>query len=151
MGRRSQRIGKRFEESIELEDHGLPVLFKVPTERTKGGKETKRRWLDFAGCLPGGRFVTFDAKWIGLTDRVQRSTLKPHQRTWADEALAAGGVVFVYVGAVDEGGQPGRYIVPWSRLREVGSVRLAPWSVEGLSELALFEDEFDTLMSEVAG
>lgn len=151
MGRRSQRIGKRFEESIELEEHGLPVLFKVPTERTKGGKETKRRWLDFAGCLPDGRFVTFDAKWIGLTDRVQRSTLKPHQRAWADEALAAGGVVSVYVGAVDEKGQPGRYIVPWSRLREVGSVRLAPWAVEGLSELSLFQDEFDTLMSEVAG
>lgn len=145
MGRRSQRIGKRFEESIELEDHGLPVLFKVPTERTKGGKETKRRWLDFAGCLLGGRFVTFDAKWIGLTDRVQRSTLKPHQRAWADEALAAGGVVFVYVGAVDEKGQPGRYIVPWSRLREVGSIELTRWRVEGLSELSLLQDEFDGL------
>ena len=145
MGRRSQRIGKRFEESIELEDHGLPVLFKVPTERTKGGKETKRRWLDFAGCLPGGRFVTFDAKWIGLTDRVQRSTLKPHQRAWADEALAAGGIVFVYVGAVDEEGQPGRYIVPWSRLREVGSVELAGWRVEGLSALTSAENVLDAL------
>ena len=145
MGRRSQRIGQRFEESIELEDHGLPVLFKVPTERTKGGKETKRRWLDFAGCLPGGRFVTFDAKWIGVTDRVQRSTLKAHQRAWADEALAAGGVVFVYVGAVDEQGQIGRYIVPWSRLREVGSIVLDAWRVEGLAALASSQDLLDAM------
>lgn len=145
MGRRSQRIGKRFEESIELEDHGLPVLFKVPTERTKAGKETKKRWLDFAGCTSGGRFVTFDAKWIGVTDRVQRSTLKPHQRAWADEALAAGGVVFVYVGAVNEEGQLGRYIVPWARLREVGSVMLAAWRVEGLSALTSFQDLLDAM------
>lgn len=145
MGRRSQRIGQRFEESIELEDHGWPVLFKVPTERTKAGKETKRRWLDFAGCLPGGRFVTFDAKWIGVTDRVQRSTLKAHQRAWADEALAAGGVVFVYVGAVDEQGQLGRYIVPWSRLREVGSIVLDTWRVEGLAALASSQDLLDAM------
>jgi penicillin-binding protein-related factor A (putative recombinase) len=145
MGRRSQRIGKRFEESIELEKHGLPVLFKVPTERTKAGKETKKRWLDFAGCTSGGRFLTFDAKWIGVTDRVQRSTLKPHQRAWADEALAAGGVVFVYVGAVNEEGQLGRYIVPWARLREVGSVMLAAWRVEGLSALTSSQDLLDAM------
>lgn len=145
--RTSQRIGQRFEQSIELEEHGWPVLFKVPTARTKGGRETRKTWLDFVGMLPGGggRLVTFDAKWIGLSEKVQRSVLSPSQREMADAALTAGALTFVYVGAVGEDGRPGRYVVPWEDLREVGSLGLAPYAVEGLSALAVAQDALDVV------
>lgn len=140
MGRRSQRIGQRFEQSIELEDHGLGWLVKIPTARGRDGRERRRTWLDYAGALPGGRSVTFDAKWIGVAERVQRSVLRPHQRQWADQALEAGTLTFVYVGAV-VGDRIVRCAVPWEELREVGSLPLAPYVVEGLAEVVRREVE----------
>ena len=132
MSRSSERMGRAFEKRINAQLDAFPVLFKVPTARTVRGRPTARTWLDYAGCTDSGRFLTFDAKWIGAKERVQRSVLAKHQREWADAALEVGAHVYVYVGAFYDGSVR-EHAVPWAELREVGSVALPPFEVESLA------------------
>lgn len=117
-GRHSERMGRTFEGmvTVNIDWDTTPVLFKIPTARSTRGRHTRRTWLDYVGCLQGGRMLTFDAKWVGEARDVRRSVLKAHQRAWADQALEAGALTFVLVGAV-VGGDVSSYVVPWALLR----------------------------------
>lgn len=119
MGRRAQKLGSAFEKSIEMEElQVVEIFFKVPTAKNYA----RKTWLDYVGCTPEGRFVTFDAKWVGNDTHVVASVLSPFQRRCADLALASGALVGVYVGAWIRGAVR-RFWVPWSILR-AGRVEL---------------------------
>ena len=135
--RMSELEGRAFERRLEslLSDAG--VLFKVPTRRSVKGRHTGRAWLDYAGCLPGGRMVTFDAKFVGTQGRITASLLKKHQREWANAALAEGAAVLVLVGRFG-GGEVHVHAVEWAELREGGvdlggAATVASWA--GLVEV----------------
>lgn len=117
--RMSELEGRAFERRLEslLSDAG--VLFKVPTLRSVKGRHTGRAWLDYAGCLPGGRMVTFDAKWVGKRGRVVPSVLSAFQRECAEAAWQAGAAVLVLVGRAHGGALP-VHAVRWEDLREGG-------------------------------
>ena len=138
MSKTSQQLGKMFEAQV-MRGHPFPWLIKVPTARVPKGQRNagapcKRTWLDFVGSLPGGRSVTFDAKFIGTRERVVASLLKPHQRKWCDWALEAGSMVFVYAGAYHDG-RIVKAVVPWSVLREERGVSIWDYEVSSLRDV----------------
>jgi hypothetical protein len=107
---------------------------KVPTDkRAKGGV-----WLDYVGCLPGGRCVTADAKWRPDTVRLTPGVLKPHQRAMAQRAHEAGALVCVIVGWT-EGGVVAQAAVPW------------PAVVAGTAREAWRCDDLHTALMEMQG
>ena len=109
MGRQSELLGRAFEQRVERQLADIPAWIKIPTSKTtKGGV-----WLDYVGCLPGGRMVTGDAKWRPDTPRITPGVLKPHQRVWAARAHEAGALVLVLVGWVDEAGEVAQAAIPW--------------------------------------
>ena len=124
MARSSQIVGEAFERWLYATS-SLPVLFKIPHERNRAGKDVRSVWLDFAGSTLSGAFVTYDAKAMQTPSRVSPSILRPSQRIHADGALLATRRVAVVVGW-PHGSAWEVAVIPWEVLR-AGSVDPTLW------------------------
>jgi hypothetical protein len=123
MGKASELVGRAFEARL-AKPSSIPVWFKVPTARDTRGKHLSPTWLDYVGSLPGGRMITADAKWRATAQRCTAGVLEPHQRVYADSALAAGALVLVIVGWVANN-EVRVSVVPWQEAR--AGVDLVDW------------------------
>lgn len=135
MGRESELMGRAFEQRVERDCKALPLWIKVPVERTRYGAEKARTWLDYVGCLPGGRMVTADAKWRPGARRITPSILKKHQCEWARHAHAAGALVVVIVGWLEDGRTVRQSVIPWTAVERGTDV--AQWACDDLAACIL--------------
>ena len=132
MPRASELLGRAFEQRVEAQCAQLPVWVKVPNPRTVSGRPTAPVWLDYLGARSDGRCVTADAKWRPTQRRATASLLEPHQRVWADKALAGGVLVVVIVGWMDDHNQVQVSVLPWQVVRD--GADLAAWTTQHIGK-----------------
>lgn len=129
MSRYSQKIGKRFEQTIakSARDRKDVVLLKIEAAKV-GEKYTKSVWVDYVGWIDGRAF-TFDAKWIGEATHFNISSLTRKQRGYLGRGHESGAYSFAMVGYV-RAGKPRVAVLPFEVLPERGSVELVSYEVQ---------------------
>lgn len=96
-GKELEKIVNDINLKSRLNEESLILKIPVPIVMTKKGLTPMQSTVDFAGVLPGGKFIAFDAKETKVKTRFDLKNIKQHQLEYLEAVSNLGGIAFFLV------------------------------------------------------